>query len=138
MLIAYDHYTAVPASVWRWPHFTPQEMACKGDGSLKLDDAFLDRLEHLRQDCGFALVVSSGYRSPAHNAAVSHTGETGPHTTGHAVDLLVRGAAALTVVHAALGLGFTGVGVSQTGDARFIHLDDLPPDAAPRPMIWSY
>jgi zinc D-Ala-D-Ala carboxypeptidase len=39
----------------------------------------------------------------------------------------------------ALEQGFTGIGVSQKGAIRFIHVDDLP-DAPgqPRPTIWSY
>lgn len=36
-------------------------------------------------------------------------------------------------------MGFTGIGIKQHGDNRFIHLDDLrEPDHAPRPTIWTY
>lgn len=129
-----------PAS-WRWPHFSPEEMACKGDGSLKMDEAFLDRLESLRAMLGFPMIVSSGYRSPAHNALVSHTGEDGPHTMGHATDLLMGGVQVFKVLDVAGQLGFTGIGLSQKGDfnSRFIHLDDLSAaESQPRPWCWTY
>lgn len=82
--------------------------------------------------------VNSGARCPAYNNKVSGTGLTGPHTKG-AIDVGVRGDQALTVVRIALEEGFTGIGVSQKGDKRFIHLDDLPnAPGQPRPTIWSY
>lgn len=126
---------------WRWPNFTPEELACKGDNSLKLDEGFMDRLQKLRETLGFPLSVSSGYRSPEYNAKVSDTGESGPHTTGHAVDLLISGERAFKVMRSATQLGFTGIGISQKGphDKRFLHLDDLAHDGQiPRPTVWSY
>lgn len=101
----------------------------------------MDRLQALRERLGFPLVVSSGYRTPAYNKQVSDSGEDGPHTTGHAVDLIANGPRAYAIVGAAIALGFTGIGVCQKGDvrARFVHLDDLPMSATlPRPWIWSY
>ena len=129
------------AKGWRWASFSPAEMACKGDGSLKIDEAFMDRLQALRDKLGFPLVVSSAYRTPAYNAKVSDSGPDGPHTTGHAVDLIANGPRAYAIVGAAAGLGFTGIGLSQKGDvrARFVHLDDLPMSTTlPRPWIWTY
>jgi hypothetical protein len=36
-------------------------------------------------------------------------------------------------------MGFSGIGVSQKGDSRFIHLDDLEDsNERPRPWVWSY
>jgi hypothetical protein len=37
--------------------------------------------------------------------------------------------------------GFTGIGIQQTGEGRFIHLVDIQPEDefhVPRPWIWSY
>ena len=124
-------------------HFTPSELSCKGQGccggkNLVADD-FVDKLDTLRDLCGFPLPVTSGYRCPDHNEKVSSTGRTGPHTTGRAVDLGVRGEQALTVVRIALALNFTGIGINQKGAARFVHLDDLPnAPNQPRPTMWSY
>lgn len=137
--ISFPTWREVPATAWRWPHFQPRELACKGDGSLVVVPPFLDRLEALRAAVARPLVIMSGYRSPAYNARVSTTGADGPHTTGQAVDIAIRGPDALALIAAAIGLGFTGVGVRQHGDGRFIHIDDLDPSMnRPRPTIWSY
>jgi uncharacterized protein YcbK (DUF882 family) len=100
---------------------------------------FLELLDSLRDECGFPLIVTSGYRCPEHNAAVSSTGRTGPHTTGRAADLAVDGARAHALMTIALAMGFSGLGVNQKGPGRFLHVDDLPnASGQPRPTIWSY
>lgn len=124
---------------WRWPNFTPKEMTCKHCNALIIVDDFMDRLQRLRIAFKKPIVVNSAYRCSKHNAAVSSTGPTGPHTTGRAVDIKVNGQDAYDLVKLALSLGFTGVGISQKGDwgSRFVHLDDIP-DNETRPRIWSY
>lgn len=100
----------------------------------------MDRLQALRTELGFPLAVSSGARCAARNKAVSSTGENGPHTRG-AVDILATGAQALVIVQKALEMGFSGIGVKQSGPhgSRFIHLDVLENEPGqPRPWIWSY
>ncbi len=81
--------------------------------------------------------VTSAYRCPAHNAAVSTTGANGPHTTGHAVDVAMAGEDTFLLMAMATALGFTGVGIKQHGPwcDRFIHIDLLPVN---RPRVWSY
>lgn len=117
------------------PHFKAGELACRcGCGMLPKQD-FMDKVEALRVELGFAFPVTSAARCPDHNARVSGTGRTGPHTTGRAIDIGVRGENALRLIQAALKAGFTGIGVSQKGAARFIHLDDLKEG---RPTVWSY
>jgi zinc D-Ala-D-Ala carboxypeptidase len=124
---------------WRWPNFRPDELACKGSGSILVVPAFLDRLQRLRAAYGKPMRVSSGYRSPEHNAKVSSTGATGPHTTGRAVDIAVSGADAFKLLRYAVGYGFTGIGFQQKGPhaTRFIHLDDIE-DWNIRPTVWTY
>ena len=120
-------------------HFTDRELACHcGCGFLPTSE-FQSKIERLRVRFGKPLAVTSGARCPAYNAKVAHTGETGPHTTGRAVDFAIRGGDALALVGLALEQDFTGVGVSQKGASRFLHLDDLPnAPGQPRPWIWSY
>lgn len=122
----------------RWRYFRLSEFNCSHCGQNHTDFAFIDRLDELRARCGFPLKINSGYRCPDHNAAVSKTGRTGPHTRS-AVDLEVDRGRAYIVLREALAMGFSGIGVAQRGESRFIHLDDLP-DAAgqPRPTVWSY
>ncbi len=124
---------------WRWPDFTEDEMRCKGSGEILMNARFMDRLQSLRDDYGRPMIISSGYRSPEYNAKVSHTGRTGPHTTGRAVDIAIRGEDAYMLLGTALRHGFAGIGLNQRGAGRFLHLDDLPQaDNRPRPWVWTY
>ena len=116
-------------------HFPDNEIICKcGCGMLpKLD--FMVKIEALRIAAGFPFTVPSGARCPKHNNAVSGTGLTGPHTTGRAIDIAVSRAQAHRLLVLACAAGFTGIGVAQKGNGRFIHLDDLQEG---RPAVWSY
>lgn len=124
--------------------FPAWELACRcgcGRGQNDMDPGFMVRLIGLRESFGRALPAGSAFRCPDHNANVSATGRTGPHTTGRAVDIRIFGASALRLVELAIRAGFTGIGVGQKGDhnSRIIHLDDLGPSpAGPRPWIWAY
>lgn len=117
------------------PNFNSIELACKcGCGMLPALD-FMLKVQALRDELGFVMPVTSAARCPSHNSAVSATGKAGPHTTGRAIDIAVRGEQAVRLVRAALNAGFTGIGIAQKGASRFIHLDDLQ---SGRPTIWSY
>lgn len=122
-------------------NFPESELRCHcGCGRADMKQATLDRLQRLRDRFG-PMTINSGYRCPDYNAKVSHTGSTGPHTTGQAVDVKVAGNKALQLITLAIECGFTGIGVSQKGphDGRFVHLDDLPNGPGqPRPWLWSY
>lgn len=122
------------------PHFSDAELACRCGCGMLPDPGFMAKVERLREAWGRPMRVTSAARCPAHNAKVSGTGLTGPHTTGRAIDFDVARRDALMLLVLALRLGlFTGVGVQQKGAGRFLHFDDLP-DAPgqPRPTIWSY
>lgn len=121
------------------PFFKPSEFACKCCGVSEMNSQFMVKLELLRSAFDEPMIISSGYRCPKHNQAVSTTGATGPHTTGQACDVKVSGAAAYRLVRLAIAHGFTGIGVSQKGahSSRFIHLDTLT-QPHPRPSLWSY
>lgn len=135
---------AAAVDAWHWQFFAPTEFVCHcGCGGLVIDPEHMDKLERLRCRCGFALVVSSGYRCPEYNAKVSETGESGPHTTGKATDIKILGESAYLLVSFALACDpkthMTGVGISQHGTSRFVHLDSLTEaDGFPRPRLWSY
>jgi len=118
---------------------TDRGIACAcGCGMLPEQD-FMERVQRARDRTRFPWSVNRAASCPAHNAKVSSTGLDGPHTTGRAIDIGVRGAQALAVLSAMLAEGFTGIGVSQKGASRFVHGDDLPNSAADaRPTLWSY
>jgi uncharacterized protein YcbK (DUF882 family) len=126
---------------WPWRDFTPREMSCRATGRVVLSSGFMDKLQAIRDAMDRPLVVTSGYRTPEHNARVSTTGTDGPHTTGHAADIACYGKGALDLVHFAVEHGMTGIGQHQRGsyEGRFVHLDDLPQEPGqPRPWPWTY
>lgn len=106
-----------------------------------MQDDFVRKLDDLRERLGFPFVVTSGWRCPEHNQAVSSTGPAGPHTTGRAVDLQLSHDQVFRVLtQCVLGGWMTGIGLHQRGHPglRFIHLDDLRAPAYPRPTVWTY
>src|SRR5690606_23456037 len=66
----YDHWREAPGGTWRWPNFSPAEIACRGTGKLLVNEPALDKLQALRDRLGKPLTVRSAYRSPEHNRAV--------------------------------------------------------------------
>ena len=120
--------------------FTRKELSCKGTGEYEMNDEFMSKLEKLRIKFNEPMIITSGYRHPAHNMVVGGA-RNSAHIQGRAVDVLVMGKPALRLVRLALECGMTGIGVKQRGPAikRFIHIDDLEDSHEnPRPWIWSY
>lgn len=124
----------MPLNEWRY--FAVDEFACKHCGANRISHQFIDALDDLRHEYGKPMPVSSGYRCPEHNNNVSSTGLNGPHTTGQAADIAVLGGDARELLGLAIAHGFTGIGVQQKGNGRFIHLDTLTDGN--RPWMWSY
>ncbi len=124
----------------KYQYFSDNELKCKGEkccgGTQVMNNEFMVKLVSMRKEIGFPLVLTSAYRCKIHNESVSSTGNSGPHTTGRAVDILVRGNRAHKLIECALRHGMTGIGVSQKGPLRFIHIDDL--GGPLRPWVWSY
>ena len=128
-----------------YPNFSAKEFACQCgecDGSLNLlEEHLVSRLQALRDKVGFGISISSGIRCHLHpiEAAKAESGRLSPHSTGMAVDIPVRGNQAYAVLKHATDLGFQGIGVSQQGASRFIHLDLCTESMGyPRPWVWSY
>ena len=126
----------------KWlPYFSDAELKCRcgncdSDGS-EMNGAFMDKLMRIRSTLAFPLIITSAYRCSEYNDAISSSGENGPHTTGRAIDIAIRGEDAISLIEEAIKENMTGFGINQKGTARFIHLDDLIDDY-PRPTIWSY
>lgn len=121
-------------------YFQPAEFACKCCGQNGIDPQLVDMLDELRDQCGFPLVISSGYRCTKRNQAVGGA-RSSAHVEGYAVDIRCHGLRAHRVLEVAMLMGFPGIGVKQTGaiENRFIHLDIATNDATrSRPSVWSY
>ena len=98
----------------------------------------MQKVDALRDKLGFSFPVNSAYRCADHPIE-ARKAFPGSHASGRAIDIGVAGEEAYKLIQGALEEGFTGIGVSQKGPTRFIHLDDLEDsENRPRPHIWSY
>ena len=68
--LSFPTWRDVPEKAWRWPSFSPAEIACRGTGAIKINTEAMDKLQALRDRLGKPLIVRSAYRSPEHNRAV--------------------------------------------------------------------
>ena len=106
-----------------------------------MNETFMERLIELREKLNKPMVISSGYRSEAHNIAIGGS-KNSAHLKGCAVDVVCSGHLAYEIVKLAMELKFSGIGVKQNGvhAKRFIHIDTMPRHSitSPRPWIWSY
>ena len=111
-------------------YFTVDEFNCQYTGENQMDPEFMEKVDKLREHCGFPFVITSGYRSPDH--PLEATKEIpGTHAQGIAADIKITSSAhRYSIIKAALEHGFTGLGVA--GD--FIHLDTR----GSVPVIWTY
>lgn len=114
----FDHWAKVPGDDWRWPHFKPREIACKGTGAVLAVPAALDALEDMRREWGKPLVIVSGYRSQAHNAKVGGA-KASKHMEGTAFDISCKPSEQEGMIAAARKAGFVGVGRYD----HWIHVD---------------
>lgn len=115
-----------------WPYFSEVD--------ARMDEDFMSRLIHLREQYNRPMPVTSSFRTAEHNREIGGS-ENSAHLIGRAVDVHVFGQNAHDLATLAFRLGFTGIGFKQHGPhtGRFIHLDDCPfTERRPRPRIWSY
>jgi zinc D-Ala-D-Ala carboxypeptidase len=123
---------------WESLYFSSEEMKCSHTGLEKMDAGFMELLTELRAAYAKPMRVTSAYRDPTHPIEAKKS-KPGAHTTGKAVDIAVARGEAYELMHLAFAMGFTGIGVQQKGDGRFIHLDNMTEeDGFPRPTVWSY
>lgn len=116
----YAHWRDVPASLWRWPNFSPAEIACRGTGALRIHEDALNRLQALRDRLGKPLIIRSAYRSPAHNRAVGGAPRS-KHMDGTAFDIVMANHDPAAFEAAAREAGFAGFGFYPR--SGFVHID---------------
>lgn len=116
-----DHYSQVPPDDWPCS-FSPAEIASRGDGSIRISRALMDRLQALRTRIGAPIIVNSAYRVPVHNRKIG--GAKGSfHTRGLAVDCSMANHDPEAFEAAARACAFTGFGFYPPKKGNFIHLD---------------
>lgn len=116
----FEHWQDVPRDFWRWPDFSPEEIACRGTGKLLVDEAAMDALQALRNHLGRPMIVNSAYRSPEHNTSVRGAPRS-KHLEGVAFDISMANHHPDDFVAAARACGFRGIGFYPR--QNFIHVD---------------
>lgn len=123
----YKHWTEFPMEDWRWPHFSPEEMACRGTGELAIDERSMDMLELLRVTLNKPIIINSAYRSPWWNTRVG--GAPGSlHMKAMAYDCRMDNHDPQRFMATAKAVGFKGIG--QYADKGFTHIDTRMTPAA--------
>ena len=72
-------------------HFHESEFADPATGEVKVDSRLVSRLEQMRQEIGRPINITSGYRSPEHNANLPGAATNSQHMYGKAADITVDG-----------------------------------------------
>ena len=73
------------------PDFKVRELRCRdGTDTVMVDEALTVVLQCIREHFGKAVTITSGYRTPAHNAAVGGS-KSSQHLLGRAADIQVAG-----------------------------------------------
>ena len=114
-----------------YKYFKLKDFDCQETGENEMKHEFIQKLDHLRQVCGFPFNITSGYRSPRHSIEKAKQ-LPGTHAQGIAADIYVNGGRQrMQVVKMACALGFTGIGVAKT----FVHVDTRDDDKS---VLWCY
>ena len=122
-------------STREFKYFSYSEFDSKGapgSGREHMSEEFILTLDKIRECAGFPFVITSGYRTPEHNAAVGGVPGSS-HTKGLAVDI----SAPTTAMKDKIVACAAANGIKRIGYGRsFIHLDvDLD---KPQYAIWGY
>jgi uncharacterized protein YcbK (DUF882 family) len=111
-------------------YFSISEFDCQETGENKMDSEFLQKLDLLREACGFPFVINSGYRSPNHSIEKAKS-KPGTHAQGIAAYIRVsNGIQRAQIVESAIALGFNGIGVHD----QFVHVDTRKS----KRVLWCY
>ena len=111
--------------------FRVREFACRdGSDPLFVDSALVQLLQSIRDHFGAPVVITSGYRTAAHNKSVGGA-KSSQHLLGRAADIQVAGVSVEDVAAYAESLlpGWGGVGryPVKAGRAKgWVHVDTRP------------
>ena len=113
------------------PDFKVREFRCKdGSDEILVDEALVLLLQCIREHFGKAVTITSGYRTPAHNAKVGGS-KSSQHLLGRAADIQVASTSVEDVAAYAESLLHNWAGVGRypvkAGRAKgWVHVDTRP------------
>jgi len=111
-------------------YFKVEDFNCQETGENEMCPDFLQKLDALREVCGFPFIITSGYRSPNHSIE-ARKAKPGTHSQGIAADIkVVGGAQRMAIIRNASIMGFNGIGVAK----GFVHVDTRETT----PVAWKY
>jgi zinc D-Ala-D-Ala carboxypeptidase len=123
----YVHWKDVPKDAWRWPNFSPEEIASnvfkdgkKVKGPIMIDERALDMLQELRQILNKPFIINSAYRDPEYNKAIGGA-KSSQHMLGTAFDISMSNHNPAEFEEAAIKVGFRGIG--HYPGSNFMHID---------------
>jgi zinc D-Ala-D-Ala carboxypeptidase len=103
-----------------------------GSGQAHMSEDFIRRLDKVRAAVGFPLLITSGYRTEAHNAKVGGVPGSA-HTKGLAADIrALTDTQKRAIAKAAIAQGIKRIGWGRT----YIHLDI--DGTKPQNVVWNY
>lgn len=98
----------------------------------EMDDAFLMKLDEVRETAGIPLVLNCAYRTKATDIAKGRSGNSA-HTKGMGVDIRCNTSQnRMKIIRAALDCGIRRIGIGKT----FVHIDT--DESLPQNVIWHY
>lgn len=102
-------------------HFTVREFACSdGSDEIRIDTKLVNYLEQIRTHFGVPIHITSGYRSPSHNAKVGGA-KNSYHMKGMAADVVAKGVDPKRISQYAELIGIRGIGCYE--NKKFTHID---------------
>lgn len=116
--------------------FKMAEFACKHCGELPpqgMNEVLLAKLDELRDRIGEPIIVTSGYRCPAHNAEVGGVSNS-QHVLGNAADIVCENVSVDELADVAAAIGFDGIG--RYRDDGFVHVDCRDNGKSPNYYQW--
>ena len=124
------HWRDVPAGTWRWPNFSPAEIACRGTGKLLINEPALRQAAGAARPAGQAadrpLGLSQRRISVREMGTTSHNRAVGgatrsKHLDGAAFDIAMTNHDPAAFEAAAREVGFLGFGFYPR--SGFMHVD---------------
>ena len=110
-------------------HFKIEEFECPCCGRAEMSEAFLEKLDVIRERVGIPMRVVSGFRCARYNERIGGARRS-KHMTGNAADVHVFSSNhRMRMVEEGVGLGIGRFGIGVT----FLHIDD-----ADGKHMWTY